>query len=89
MDHMHQHHGTERAENRWKWALIGFLVVAGYFLWTEHRAHLFGALAFLLVLACPLLHMFHHGGHGHGRHGGGGPPQLGDSKAKPDAREQS
>ena len=51
---------------------IGLLVlgaVAAYFLLTEHRAHFFGALPFLLLLACPLMHMFMHGGHG--GHGGG------------------
>ena len=48
-------------------ALIGFLVIAGYFLVTEHRAHVAAAipyLAWLLLLACPLMHMFMHGGHG-------------------------
>jgi hypothetical protein len=48
--------------------LIGFLVIAGFFLVTEHTAHLLGILPFLLLLACPLLHFF-HGGHG-GGHGG-------------------
>lgn len=43
---------------------FGFVAVAAYFLVTEHRAHLFGYLPFLLLLACPLLHMFHHRGHG-------------------------
>lgn len=44
---------------------IAFLAIAGFFLLTEHRAHLFGALPFILLLACPLLHLFHgHGGHG-------------------------
>ena len=46
---------------------IGLLVlgaVAAYFLLSEHRAHFFGALPFLLLLACPLMHMFMHGGHG-------------------------
>lgn len=42
----------------------GFLLIAAFFLSTEHRAHLFGALPFLLLLACPLLHLFMHGGHG-------------------------
>ena len=54
---------------------IGLLVlgaVAAYFLLSEHRAHFFGALPFLLLLACPLMHVFMHRGHGgHGRHGGG------------------
>ena len=46
---------------------IGFLVlgaVAVYFLLSEHRAHFFGALPFLLLLACPLMHLFMHGKHG-------------------------
>lgn len=46
-------------------ALLGFLAIAGFFLFTEHRAHLFGALPFVLLALCPLLHLFGHGGHGH------------------------
>ena len=50
-------------------ALIAFLAIAGLFLWQEHRAHLLGVLPYLLLLACPLLHYFMHGGHGgHGGH---------------------
>jgi hypothetical protein len=47
----------------------GFLAIAGFFLLTEHKAHLLGILPFLLVAACPLLHLFHggHGSHEHGR----------------------
>ena len=44
--------------------LIAFLAIAGYYLITEHRAHVFGYLPFLLLLACPFLHMFMHRGHG-------------------------
>ncbi|WP_181704812.1 DUF2933 domain-containing protein [Chthonobacter rhizosphaerae] len=33
----------------------------------DHRAHLFGALPYLLILACPLLHLALH--RGQGRHG--------------------
>jgi uncharacterized membrane protein HdeD (DUF308 family) len=47
--------------------LIGFGLVAAFFLVTEHRAHLFGFLPWLLFLACPLMHLFMH--HGHGNHG--------------------
>lgn len=50
------------------WAFAGFIVIAGFFLFTEHRAHLFGVLPFVFLLACPFLHMFGHGGHG--GHGG-------------------
>ena len=50
-------------------ATLGFLAVAAFYLLTEHTAHVFGALPYLLLLACPLMHLFHHGGHGHGGHG--------------------
>ena len=46
---------------------IGLLVlgaIATYFLLSEHRAHFIGALPFLLLLACPLMHFFMHRGHG-------------------------
>ena len=47
----------------------GFLLVAIFFLLSEHRAHLFGVLPLLLILACPLLHLFMHRGHHGHRHG--------------------
>lgn len=51
--------------NRSDWVLLGFLAIAGFFLLTEHKAHVLGILPFLLLLACPLMHLFHgHGGHG-------------------------
>ena len=51
--------------------LIAFIAIAGFFLWQEHRAHLLGFLPYLIVLACPLMHIFMHRGHGgHGDHGG-------------------
>jgi DUF2933 family protein len=53
--------------------LLGFLAIAAFFLITEHRAHLLGILPYLLLLACPLLHLFMHGGHGgHGEGSGDG-----------------
>ena len=48
--------------------LIVFLVIAAFFLITEHRAHLFGVLPYLLLLACPLMHWLMHGGHGEEYH---------------------
>ena len=52
-------------------ALLVFLGIAGFFLLTEHTAHVFGILPFALLLLCPLMHMFMHGGHGgHGDPGG-------------------
>jgi hypothetical protein len=37
--------------------------VAGWFLWTEHRAHLFGFLPYLVLLVWPLMHVFMHRRH--------------------------
>lgn len=61
-------HDAHRQRTVSRWVFIGFLLIAGYFLITEHRAHLVvfaPYLPFLLLAACPLLHFFHHGGHGH------------------------
>jgi DUF2933 family protein len=50
--------------------LLGFLVIGGALLFTEHRAHVLGALIWLPLLLCALMHIFMHGGHGHGGHAG-------------------
>jgi Protein of unknown function (DUF2933) len=44
--------------------LIAFLAVLGFFLLTEHRAHVFGVLPYLLLFACPLFHLLLHRRHG-------------------------
>lgn len=41
-----------------------FLAIAAFFLWEEHRAHILGALPYLLLLLCPAIHLFMHRGHG-------------------------
>lgn len=46
--------------------LVGFLIIAGGLLFTEHRAHVLGLLIWLPLLACPLMHVFMHGGGHHG-----------------------
>ena len=103
MHHDHAHAGQpdqDHAPPFWRSRYaIGLLVlgaVAAYFLLSEHRAHFFGALPFLLLLACPLMHMFMHGGHGgHGRHGGhrgthgdpaGGKQSASSTEPTPEAR---
>jgi hypothetical protein len=58
--------------------LIGFLAIAGAYLWMEHRAHLLGALVWLPLLVCPLMHLFMH--HGHGGHSGHGSSSDGENK---------
>ncbi|SOZ40905.1 DUF2933 domain-containing protein [Cupriavidus neocaledonicus] len=58
----------KRRLSRSRLVTVGFLLVIGYFLWTEHRAHVIQALPYLLLAACPLMHLFMHHGHGHGHH---------------------
>ncbi len=51
--------------------LVGFLAVAGYFLWAEHKVHILAYLPLILILGlCLGMHFFMHGGHGggHGSH---------------------
>jgi hypothetical protein len=68
MDHEHQ-----EPPSFWRspagLTLLVAMAVGGFYLLAEHTAHVFGALPYLLVLACPLMHVFMHGGHGHS-HGG-------------------
>jgi len=57
-------------------AALGLIGGVLYFLLTEHRAHFIYALPFLILLLCPVMHIFMHRGHGgqggHGEHGGHG-----------------
>ena len=75
LEHGHEPDSSEKTTSRAKWVFIGFLIIAAFFLVTEHRAHLSGWLSsygiWILLLACPLMHLFMHGGHGHGGHGSG------------------
>lgn len=71
-EHQHHHEKDERNAGSMpsasKWAMIGFLIIAGYFLIMEHRAHVIQFLPFLLIIACPFLHSMHGGHGGHGGH---------------------
>ena len=40
------------------------LAVLGFYLLLTHTGHVFAALPYLILLACPLMHIFGHG-HGH------------------------
>ena len=52
--------------SRHNWITIIFIAVISFYLFTEHRAHLLGILPWLILLACPLMHLFmHHGHEGH------------------------
>ena len=46
------------------WIFWVFAAVGAYYLLTEHREHLLDYLPYLLLMACPLMHLLHrHGGH--------------------------
>ena len=55
-------------------ALATAALIAGFYLLREHWGHVLGYWPYLLLLACPLMHlMLGHGGHGgHGGHSGHG-----------------
>ncbi|MBQ1767070.1 MAG: DUF2933 domain-containing protein [Aquincola sp.] len=89
MDHDHDE-PTRRARGFWRSryaiGLLVFAAIALFFLLTEHRAHTLGALPYLLLAASPFLHIFMHGGHGHGdAHDDKGPSD--DGAAGPEASE--
>lgn len=52
-------------------ATLTLIGAALYFLFVEHGAHVLPYLPFLIILLCPLMHLFMHKGHsgnGHGEH---------------------
>lgn len=89
MDNVQESHAVERQHSRSRWVLIGFLAVAAFFLFSEHRAHFLGILPYLFVLACPLMHFFHHGHHGHKDSGRTTPETAAPSEASARPGEKS
>ncbi len=55
---------SKRYQSRLTWVLLGLIAIGGFFLMTEHAAHFFGILPFVLLLLFPLMMLFMHGGHG-------------------------
>jgi len=71
---VHMNHETQSGDGGWfgsrgSLVLIAFLAFVGFFLLTDHPAHLFGILPYLFLLACPFMHFFMD--RGHGKHGNG------------------
>ncbi|OGA38304.1 MAG: hypothetical protein A3G26_06180 [Betaproteobacteria bacterium RIFCSPLOWO2_12_FULL_65_110] len=64
-------------------ALLVFGAIAAFFLITEHQAHLWGWLPYLLLLACSPMHIFMH--RGHGGHGGHSRQDVARSAVKSDS----
>ncbi len=71
-DHLPTTSGSSGLSRPAKTALLMVALVGGFYLLREHWNHVAGNWVYLLLLACPLMHVFHgHGGHaGHGGHGG-------------------
>ena len=70
------------------WVFVGLASVALFFLLAEHRAHLYGWLPFILLAACPLMHLFHgHGGRG--SHNPGNTPRRVDDVAPTSSAKQA
>ncbi len=51
------------------WAVTLGLAALGFYLLSNHTGHILLAVPYLVLLACPLMHLF---GHHHGYHGRGG-----------------
>lgn len=47
------------------WVITLALAALGIYLFANHTGHIIAALPYLLLLACPLMHLFMHGSHGH------------------------
>jgi len=43
--------------------VIGFALVAAFYILRGYWGHAFGARPYLILLACPLMHLFMHHGH--------------------------
>ncbi|PVE25700.1 hypothetical protein DC522_05135 [Microvirga sp. KLBC 81] len=65
-------HVSPAPPKSWRRALVGTplgravtLTALGVYLFVNHTGHILTALPYLLLLACPLMHLFLHGGDGH------------------------
>jgi len=59
-------------------AILGFVLVGAFYLLREHYGHVLGALPYLLLLGCPLMHLLMHRGHGQGHSGHHDPRTKGE-----------
>jgi len=57
-------------DRRWTFFAASLAVITAFFVLREHWQHVLGLTPYLLLLACPLMHLFRgheHGGHRHDR----------------------
>jgi hypothetical protein len=88
--HPHPGSGGRRDWSRVnQWLLWIGLAAAVAWLFFGHGEHLLRLAPFLILLACPLMHLFGHGGHGgHGDHSNHGRDQPLDRDERPAKSEQ-
>lgn len=75
MNHLDHAESLQCPRKRWSFGLtLAVTVVLAVVAWllTRHTEHVVRYLPLLILLACPLMHVF---GHGHGRHGAHGDGQ--------------
>lgn len=48
--------------------ILVFLGTGGFIIWSGHQGHVVGILPYLLLLACPLMHVLMHSGHTEHKH---------------------
>lgn len=53
-------------DRKWAYFAVSLAVIAVFFALREHWAHALGLLPYVILLACPLMHLFH--GHSDGHH---------------------
>ena len=69
------------ARHSLKVAAVMLVAIGSFYLLREHWGHLGGSWIYLLLLACPLMHLVHgHGGHGHHDAPSGGTPSSSSSR---------
>jgi hypothetical protein len=67
-----QHSDSDNHQHRESWLFsrtgvvtVCALAILGFLVYTGHSAHLLGLVPYLFILACPLMHVFMHGGRHH------------------------
>lgn len=65
---MNDNHSSSAWSTYSRTVFIAFAMIALGLIAYEHRVHVLGILPWLLILACPLMHLLMH--HGHGGHSG-------------------
>lgn len=63
--------------------MLGFLAIGVGLLVLDHWVHVLGVLPYLFLLACPVMHFFMHGRHGHHHHHSAAPPEADAPKETP------